>query len=237
MTRTLSVPLLAGASLLLLGGPELGAQDMQQKIAAVKQAAARNQQALRQYSWIEKTEISLKGEVKNTKIESCQYGPDGQVQKTVLSAPPQADEGGGGRRRHRIKEHVVEKKKGELKAEMEAASALVHQYLPPDPAKIEAAKAAGRITITPGAATTAITIAGYEKTGDSLVLTLDPANKALSKVDVNTWLDSPDQTVTLGVQMESLPDGTHHPGTILLSVPSSHVDVKITNSNYEKVAP
>jgi hypothetical protein len=54
---------------------------------------------------------------------------------------------------------------------------------------------------------------------------------------VNTWLDSPDQTVTLDVQMDSLPDGTHYPGTILLSVPSSHVDVKITNSNYEKLGP
>jgi hypothetical protein len=237
MRRSQTLALLAGAGLLCLAGPELRAQDMQQKIAAVKQAAARNQQALRQYSWIEKTEISLKGEVKNTKLESCQYGPDGQVQKTLLSAPPQADEGGGGRRQHRLKERVVEKKKGELKDEMEAASALVHQYLPPDPAKIEAAKAASRITITPGAATTAITIADYEKAGDALVLTLDPANKALSKIDVNSWLDAPDKTVALDVQMQSLPDGTHHPGTILLSIPSSQIDVKITNSNYEKLAP
>jgi hypothetical protein len=227
----------AGLGLAVLAGPTAGAQDMQEKIAAAKQAAAQNQQALRSYSWVEKTEIILKGEVKNTKIESCQYGPDGQVQKTELSETPPPQEESGGGRRHRIKEHVIEKKKGEMKEEMEAASALVHQYLPPDPTKIEAAKAAGRITIKPGTATTAVTIAGYEKTGDALVLTLDPAEKALAKIDVNTWLDSPDKAVTLDVQMQSLPDGTHYPGNVLLSIPSSNIEVKITNSNYEKVAP
>jgi hypothetical protein len=39
------------------------AQDLQQKAAAAKQAAAQNQQALRAYSWIETVELSLKGEV------------------------------------------------------------------------------------------------------------------------------------------------------------------------------
>ena len=34
-----------------------------------KQAAAKNQQALRSYSWLEKTELSLKGEVKSTKVD------------------------------------------------------------------------------------------------------------------------------------------------------------------------
>ena len=68
------------------------AQDLQQKVAAAKQAAAQNQQALRGYSWIEKTEIALKGEVKNTKLQSCQYGPDGKVVKTLLSEPAEKEE-------------------------------------------------------------------------------------------------------------------------------------------------
>ena len=42
---------------------------------AAKEAAARNQQALRSYSWIEKTELRLKGEVKNTQVDMCRYGP------------------------------------------------------------------------------------------------------------------------------------------------------------------
>jgi hypothetical protein len=64
-----------------------GAQDVQQKLAAAKEAAARNQQALRSYSWLEKTELRLKGELKNTKVDMCKYGPDGKVQKTPVVEP------------------------------------------------------------------------------------------------------------------------------------------------------
>jgi hypothetical protein len=53
---------------------------LQEKLALAKESAARNQQALRSYTWVEKTELSLKGEVKNTKQNSCRYGPDGKVQ-------------------------------------------------------------------------------------------------------------------------------------------------------------
>ena len=49
--------------------------------AAVQEAAARNQAALRHYSWIQTTQISVKGEVKSTKVESVLYGPDGTQQK------------------------------------------------------------------------------------------------------------------------------------------------------------
>ena len=85
--RTMTLWTVAGLGIALVATRPARAQDMQEKIAAAKQAAAQNQQALRSYSWIEKTEISVKGEVKNTKIESCQYGPDGKVQKTPLTEP------------------------------------------------------------------------------------------------------------------------------------------------------
>jgi hypothetical protein len=55
--------------------------------------------ALRSYTWIEKTEVSLKGEVKNTSLQSCRYGPDGKVQKTPLSAPAEPEEQGRGRKK------------------------------------------------------------------------------------------------------------------------------------------
>ena len=47
---------IALAAVALLVAPA-GAQGIQQKLAAAKEAAARNQQALRSYSWLEKTEL------------------------------------------------------------------------------------------------------------------------------------------------------------------------------------
>jgi hypothetical protein len=73
MTRTISAIALAALAL-FVAAPRMSAQDLQQKLAAAKESAARNQQALRSYSWLEKTELSLKGEVKNEKVDMCRYG-------------------------------------------------------------------------------------------------------------------------------------------------------------------
>src|SRR5512145_1560572 len=155
-------------------------QDMQQKAAAAKEAAARNQQALRSYSWITKTELSLKGEVKNTKIESCQYGPDGKVHKTELSEPPAPQE-----KKRGLKGKIIAKKTGEMKKELEDSAALVHSYIPPAAEKIQAAIAAGKVTITPGAGAAAIRFADYEKAGDALTLTMDSASKSIQQIAVD----------------------------------------------------
>jgi hypothetical protein len=61
---------------------------LQEKLAAGKQSAAQNQLALRSYTWVETTDFRLRGEVKNTKLNSCRYGPDGKVQKTPIGDPP-----------------------------------------------------------------------------------------------------------------------------------------------------
>ena len=36
--------------------------------------------------------------------------------------------------------------------------------------------------------------------------------------------------------MQALPDGTSYPGSIVLAIPSSQIEVRITNSNYQKLA-
>lgn len=229
MKRTISKRAMVILVLALATGPRAEAQELQQKVAAAKQAAAQNQQSLRNYSWLETTEIAVKGEVKNSKVESLRYGPDGTVQKTVVQASPPADQKPG------LRGRVVERKTGEMQAEMQAASALVHQYLPPSPDRIQAAMAAGKVTITPGASTT-LRIADYLKAGDALTLTL-AQGKGMQQVAVASYLDTPNKPVTLDVQMQSLPDGTDYPGSIVLAVPSENIEVRIKNSNYQKVVP
>jgi hypothetical protein len=206
-------------------------QDVQQKAAAAKEAAARNQQALRSYSWITKTELSLKGDVKNTKIESCQYGPDGKLVKTELSEPPAPQP-----KKRGLKGKVIAKKTGEMKKELEDSAALVHGYIPPAAEKIQAAIAAGKVTITPGAAA-AIRIADYEKAGDSLTLTMDSESKSIRQIAVDTWLEKLDEKVTLAVTFQSLPDGTNYAAETVLSIPGDKIEVRIENSNYQKLAP
>jgi hypothetical protein len=228
--------LIAGIALAALGfvaGPPLRAQpsDLQQKLAAAKQSAALNQKALRSFSWLEKTELSLKGEVKNTKVDMCRYGPDGKVQKTPVVTPPPPEKKRG------LKGKIIANKTEEMKEELEAAVALVHQYLPPSPDMMQVVMNAGTASVSqagPGRA--ALKFPGYVKANDALSLTFDTAVRSLQQIDVATWLDEPDNAVTFKVTMQALPDGTSHPGTVTLAIPKSHVEVRITKSNYQKLA-
>src|SRR5206468_1603088 len=72
-------------ALLALFTPVVAAQgpSPQERATAIKESLAQNQAALRTYSWIETTEISLKGEVKKKEQKQCSYGADGKVQKTT----------------------------------------------------------------------------------------------------------------------------------------------------------
>ena len=207
------------------------AQDIQQKLAAAKQAAALNQKALRSYSWLEKTELSYKGEVKNTKVDMCRYGPDGKVQKSPVVEPAPAEKKRG------LKGKIVAKKTGEMKEELESAVALIQQYVPPSPDMMQVVMNAGTASISqagPGRAS--LKFPGYVKANDALTLTFDTEVKSLQQIAVNTWQGDPENAVTLTVNMEALPDGTSHPATVVLGMPKQNIEVRITKSNYQKLA-
>ena len=208
-----------------------GAQDIQQKLAAAKEAAARNQQALRSYSWLEKTELRLKGELKNTKVDMCKYGPDGKVQKTAVVEPAPAAKKRG------LRGKVVAKKTGEMKEELEAAVALIQQYVPPSPDLMRVVMNAGTASLSqagPGFA--ALKFPGYVKKGDALTLTFESAVKTLHQIEVTTWLDEPANAVNLKVTMQAMPDGVSYPGSIVFVLPKRQLEVRITKSNYQKIA-
>jgi hypothetical protein len=218
-------------TLALLTASPIGAQDLQQKLAAAKESAARNQQAIRSYSWLEKTEIRLKGELKSTKVDTCRYGPDGKVQKTPVVEPPPPQKQRG------LKGKIVEKKTGEMKEEMESAVALVQQYVPPAPDMMQVVMNAGTASLAqagPGLA--ALKFPGYAKKGDALTLTFESAMKSLRQIEVNTWLDEPENAVNLKVTMQSTPDGLSYPGNIVFSLPKRQIEVRIAKSNYQKIA-
>jgi hypothetical protein len=218
-------------ALALLAARPAAAQDVQQKLAAAKEAAARNQQTLRSYSWLEKTELFYKGDLKSTKVEACQYGLDGKLQKAPVVEPPPPEQKRG------LRGKVAANKQADMKAELESSAALVRQYVPPDPAMMQAVANAGTVSMAQaGPEAVKLTFPGYVKAGDALSLTFEKAIKTLRQIDVNTWLDEQENTVALKVTMLALPDGTSYPGQITLSIPKSNVEVRITKTNYQKLA-
>ena len=65
------------------------------RMEAIKKAAAENMASLRQYTWLERTTLFYKGEIKNVKDQQVKFGPDGKPEKTLISSSPEEKKKGG----------------------------------------------------------------------------------------------------------------------------------------------
>jgi hypothetical protein len=211
-------------------------------VAALKQSIGEGTKKLAQYEWVETTVIKLKGEEKSRKLNRAFYGADGKVQKIPIDQPaPQAQEQAGGRRGRRgggaVKEKIVENKKDEMQEYMQQAAALIHSYVPPAPAQIQAVKDGGRLTANPQpGGKVRLEMKQYLKPGDSLTIDLDTAANRLLGLGVNSYLDKPDEPVTLAVQMNTLPDGALYSAQTTLDATAKNIQVVITNSGHKPAA-
>jgi len=203
--------------------------ELQEKLAAVKQATAENKQKLRQYQWVETTQLTLKGDAKPPTKNSCQYGPDGKVQKTPVGPPPQQPSGG------RAKQKIIENKKEEMKDYMQDVKALLGMYVPPDPQKMQAAFEAKKVSLNPADGAVNLIFTDYALPGDKMTLSFDTATKKIAGLSINTYMGKEKDVVTLQVKMGSLPDGTNYEEQTVLNASAKQLVVTTTNSNYQKL--
>jgi hypothetical protein len=223
MTRRLTT---IGAVLLVAAVHAMAQSAVQQ---AVQQAAAENKQKLLQYQWIETSQLTLNGDAKPPTQNLCRYGPDGQVQKTPLGAPPPAPSGG------RLKQRVIEKKTAEIKDYMGDVKGLISTYVPPDPQKLQQAFAAGKVSLNPAGGVVNVIFTDYVQAGDRMTLTFDTAAKKIVSLNINTYMGQEKDAVTLQVQMASLPDGTNYAQQTTLNATAKKLVVTTTSASYQKL--
>ena len=206
--------------------------ELQQRVAEVKQAAARNKQALAHYSWQQQQTIAIKGDVKDTKVFQVHLGSDGQSQKVEMGNMPASSEGGG-----RIKRHIVEKKKEEYQDYGEQIRALAEQYAQPDPEKLQSAFQQGNIALSPTGipGEVKLVITNYLKPGDKVTLGFNRQARAIQSLQVASYLNDPADAVTIQAQFGKLPDGTSHVATMQINGVSKNLLVTTENSNYQRI--
>jgi hypothetical protein len=224
----------------LAGGPEAAQQPApgpEERVAALKQSLQESQARLRKYEWIETTIISLKGEEKSRKQQRCYYGADGKLQKLPVGegSQPSADEGRG-RRGGRLKQRIVENKKEDMQDYMERAASLVHHYVPPNPDDIDNAKIGGKVAVRPGqAGRVRLELTDYIKPGDLLAVDVDGAANRLVGLSVRSYLDTPEDVVTLNVELGALADGTSYTAQTTLDAKAKNIRVVIQNSGHRPI--
>jgi len=214
---------IATASALAQGNPD------QDRLAMVKMAMATNAQQLRQYQWVETTQITINGEAKPPRQNACQYAPDGTVLKSEIGPPPPPPSGGP------LMQRIIERKQAEMQEYMVGVKSVLAQYLPPDPQRMELAKQAGNFSLNPGPDAVNLIFKNYAQPGDQMTLTFNTAARKVASVNVNTYMGDSQDAVTLQVQMASLPDGTNYAQQTILNATAKNLLVVTTNSNYQKV--
>ena len=226
-----------GTLLSQMGGMGQGGQ-LQEKLAALKASTAENQQKLHQYTWTETMQLTLNGEPKPAKVSTCSYGPDGKVQKIPVGAPAnsaQAAQSGGGHG-GAFRQRMVEKKTAEMKDYMQQVQGVIALYVPPNPQKMQQAIEAKKVSLsrTTGGLVD-IVFKDYALPGDSMTIGFDTAARKMRTLNVQFYLDSPQDAVTLAAQFASLPDGTSYPQQTTLGAQAKNLTVVTTNSNYRKI--
>jgi hypothetical protein len=222
--------LIGGAIAILSVVPAIAQNpELQEKVAAVKASVAENKQKLQQYQWTETTQLTLKGDPKPPTTNLCRYGPDGQIQKTLTSPPPEPPSGG------RMKQKIIAKKKAEMKDYMGDVKILLAQYVPPDPQKMQQAYQAGKVSLNPVPGVVNLIFKDYAQPGDQMTLTFDTAAHKIISLNVNTYMGEEKDAVTLQVRMASLPDGINYTQQTVLNATAKELVVTTTNSNYQKL--
>ena len=204
---------------------------LQDRIAGLKTTFAVSQTNLRHYQWIETTTVSVNGEQKSQKQQRCYYGADGTLEKVLIEGtpPPAAKPGLRGR--------IIANKTAEMTAYMQSAVGLVKSYVPPDPAKIQAARDAGNVSLQvldPGKLAQ-VNFKSYEKPGDNLAIQVNLANSVVAGLGVSSYLDSPTDVVTLNAVMGQLDDGTIYTSNITLVAAAKNLTVAVQNAGYQKI--
>jgi hypothetical protein len=212
--------------------PTGAAPEKKDHVAAVKESLQKSMAALRKYEWIETTVVSLKGEEKSRAQKNCYYDVAGKLQKIPLSATEEKKKGG-------LRGKAQKNKKEELSDATKEAVGLVKQYVPPDPARIQAAKEESRLSVTPpnSKGEVRLVIKDYLKPGDSLTLDVNAATDRIQGVTIATLTDKEKDAVGLKVAFGAFPDGTVYPEKIQLDVASQKLAIAIENSGYKKMGP
>jgi hypothetical protein len=219
---------------LFIGTSTLSAQvDTKATVDMIKANLVASQQNMKSLEWVETVTMNYKGEQKSKKQNMVYYSLDGKLTKVPTGATEPADKTPGG-----LRGKAAEKKKGDITDYMETAVAKIQSYLPPDPNKIQAVFAAGKVTVgilEPGKKFK-LDFPDYMEKGDVLSVSVDVEKKMILAVSVNTYVDNPSEKVLFDVKYNALPDGTQYPATTTLDAQAKEVKVIIENSGFKKSA-
>ena len=179
-----------------------------------------------QYRWMSRTEVIDRGQVRGVRIDAVNYGPDGQLQRSVLKAE------GHGNARGLPPRHLAEVERLNAQEYLTGLRDLVDQYTQPTPGKVQDFLNRAAASAREAYGLFATTGRNLIQPGDSLSLWVDLRTGHARRIRVSSNFEG--EPVTLTATFETLPSGLNHLAYAEVIVPAKQISVQVQNFNYDR---
>ncbi len=192
----------------------------------ITEARKANALLMHQYTWNSRTELLEGGEIKDNRIELVNYGPGGQLQRSLLndsSAPLP---------RGFLRRDIAEQKRQEMEQYLVGLRTLLDQYTLSTAGKV--LDFMNQAVTTGPDANGIVTMTGNNVVvpGDSLTIWSQAVTKDTTRVQANTFYQG--NVVELSATFHTLASGLNYVAYAEVTVPAKQMSIQVQNFNYQR---
>jgi hypothetical protein len=199
--------------------------------AAVQIVEARKANAalMRQYTWNSRTELTEKGEIKDTRIEFVSYGPDGQVQRSPWDNQSAPLPGGFLRRA------IAERDRQKMEDYLTGLRSLLDQYTLPTAGKVLDFMDQAAATGPDAVGSLMMTGSGVVVPGDTLSIWTNAATRQTRKIEITTFYQG--DVVMVTATFKTIPSGLTYMAYAEAIIANKELTLQVQNYDYTHTTP
>jgi hypothetical protein len=188
-------------------------------------ARQKNGAMMKQYSWNCRTQLEENGTVKDTRIDSVLFGPDGQPQHTTLT-----DQSNNPPPRGFFRKRIAEQEKDKMEDYLKGLRTFLHQYTLPTAGKI--IDFISKAPIAPPGPDGVLQLTGGSVVVpfDTVSLSVYAPTKETRRMSIMTSFQGDSVSVT--VTFKTLATGLNYPAYIQMDVPDKNLTILVQNYDY-----
>jgi hypothetical protein len=198
----------------------------------ISQARQANAALMHHYTWTARTEIFVNGQLKDTRIEQVSYGPDSQLQRSLINDTPASGmylpTPIGFLRRA-----VAANEKEQIEKFLHGLKGMVEQYTLPTTGKIVDFMAGATPSGPDANNLFQLTGSNVVQPGDRLTIWVNAWTRHIQRIQVNTSFEG--ASVQLSATFATVPgSGLNYAAYAEATVPDKQLDVRVQNYNYAR---
>lgn len=192
----------------------------------VSEAQKANAIRMQQYSWTSRTEVIDQGQVKDIRIDLVNYGPGGQLQRSLINDQGAPLPGGFLRRR------IAERERQKTEEYLAGLRDVLEWYTLPTAGKVQAFLRQAKATGPDATGAFELTGQNVVLLGDTFSQWVDPLTRHPRKIQVSTNFQG--DPVNLTATFKTLPNGPNYVAYAEVTVPAKQISVQVQNFDYNR---